>query len=102
MAGLALLVGWVAVTALAAGLTAVLEDVLGYYLKKRSEGKSHNEAMRCLKRRLSDLVYRRLIHDAAKRKAGPAGHSGATLSSRGRLTPRTPALPTSHFAGLPH
>jgi transposase len=53
-----------------------------YYLRKRSEGKSHNEAMRCLKRRLSDLVYRRLIHDADKRKAGPGGHSGAAVSSR--------------------
>jgi transposase len=29
----------------------------GYYLRKRSEGKNHNEAMRCLKRRLSDIVY---------------------------------------------
>jgi transposase len=26
-----------------------------YYLRKRSEGKNHNEAMRCLKRRLSDI-----------------------------------------------
>ena len=39
-----------------------------YYLRKRSEGKRHNEAMRCLKRRLSDLVYRRLIHDADTQK----------------------------------
>ncbi len=53
-----------------------------YYLRKRSEGKSHHEALRCLKRRLSDLVYRRLTYDAAKRKAGPGGHSGAALSSR--------------------
>jgi transposase len=52
-----------------------------YYLRKRSEGKSHNEALRCLKRRLSDLVYRRLTYNAAKRKAGPGGHSGAALSS---------------------
>src|SRR6202008_807528 len=29
-----------------------------YYLRKRAEGKSHKEAMRCLKRRLSDVVYR--------------------------------------------
>jgi transposase len=53
-----------------------------YYLRKRCEGKSHNEAMRCLKRRLSDQVYRRLIHDQEKRKADPGGHSGAALSSR--------------------
>jgi transposase len=53
-----------------------------YYLRKRSEGKSHNEAMRCLKRRLSDIAYRQLIGDAVKQKAGPGGHSGAALSSR--------------------
>jgi transposase len=53
-----------------------------YYLRKRSEGKNHNDAMRCLKRRLSDIVYRQLIGDAVKQKAGPGGHSGAALSSR--------------------
>ena len=53
-----------------------------YYLRKRSEGKSHNEALRCLKRRLSDRVYRQLIHDTNTQKAGPGGHSGAALSSR--------------------
>jgi hypothetical protein len=26
----------------------------GYYLRKRASGKNHNEAMRCLKRRLAD------------------------------------------------
>jgi hypothetical protein len=51
-------------------------------LRKRSEGKNHNEAMRCLKRRPSDVVYRQLIGDAVKQKAGPGGHSGAALSSR--------------------
>jgi transposase len=50
-----------------------------YYQRKRSEGKSHKEAMRCLKRRLSDQVYRQLISD--KRKADPGGHSGAAPSS---------------------
>jgi len=65
-------------------ITQVRQDTPGraYYLRKRSEGKSHNEAMRCLKRRLSDLVYRQLIHDADAQKAGPGGHSGAALSSR--------------------
>ena len=32
--------------------------------RKRAEGKSRREAMRCLKRRLSDVVYRRLVADA--------------------------------------
>jgi transposase len=62
----------------------VRQDTPGraYYLRKRSQGKSHNEALRCLKRRLADLVYRELIHDATTQKAGPGGHSGAALSSR--------------------
>lgn len=34
-----------------------------YYRRKISEGKSRREALRCLKRRLSDLVYRTLIND---------------------------------------
>ena len=32
-----------------------------YYRRTRAEGKSHREAMRCLKRRLADVVYRELI-----------------------------------------
>jgi transposase len=35
-----------------------------YYLRKRGEGKGHKEALRCLKRRLSDVVYRQLLRDA--------------------------------------
>jgi transposase len=34
-----------------------------YYLKKLEEGKSHREAMRCLKRRISDAVFRALVAD---------------------------------------
>jgi transposase len=52
-----------------------------YYQRKRSEGKSKREAMRCLKRRLSDAVYRQLARDAHLREADPGGHSGAALSS---------------------
>jgi transposase len=33
------------------------------YQRKRAEGKSPNEALRCLKRRLSDAVYRCLLAD---------------------------------------
>ena len=36
----------------------------GYYQRKRAAGKSHKEAMRCLKRRLSDVVYRTMINDS--------------------------------------
>lgn len=35
-----------------------------YYQRKRTAGKTHKEAMRCLKRRLADVVYRTLIKDA--------------------------------------
>ena len=48
------------------------------------------EAMRCLRRRLSDVVYRQLVADAQMQKAGPGGHSGATLlSSAAGLLPVT-------------
>jgi hypothetical protein len=39
------------------------------------------EAMRALKRRLSDIVYRRMIADAEAAQTGPGGHAGATLES---------------------
>jgi transposase len=57
-------------------------DSRAYYQRKRSAGKSHREALRCLKRRMCDQVYRQLIRNADQRRAGPGGHSGATLSSR--------------------
>lgn len=37
------------------------------YLRKLSENKTPNEARRTLKRRLSDVVYRQLVHDHQKR-----------------------------------
>ncbi len=61
-----------------------------YYLRKRAEGKKPLEAMRCLKRRLSDVVFHALQEDLAERLrvAGPEGHSGTTLTSSATdLTP---------------
>lgn len=54
-----------------------------YYLRKLAAGKTPLEAMRCLQRRLSDVVFRALLDDLARREAdaGPGGHSGATLQS---------------------
>lgn len=57
-----------------------------YYRRKLAAGKTPLEAMRCLKRRLSDVVFRALVDDLARAKvaaagAGPGGHSGATLQS---------------------
>lgn len=52
-----------------------------YYDTKVAAGKTHNEAMRCLKRRLADHVWRLMIADERRAAAGPGGHSGATLQS---------------------
>jgi transposase len=56
-----------------------------YYRRKLAAGKTPMEAMRCLKRRLSDAVYRQLLADSQNNnttvEAGPGGHSGATLAS---------------------
>jgi transposase len=53
-----------------------------YFDRKKAAGKTSMEAMRCLKRRLSDIVYRQLLNDAIRlMAAGPEGHSGATLQS---------------------
>jgi transposase len=49
-----------------------------YFRRKLAAGKTPMEAMRCLKRRLSDVVYRQMVSDA---KVSPGGHSGATLTS---------------------
>jgi transposase len=37
-----------------------------YYLKKLGEGKSRREAMRCLKRRVSDAVFKALVADSTR------------------------------------
>jgi transposase len=82
-----------------------------YYDTKIAAGKTHHEAMRCLKRRLADHLWRVMIRDEASQAAGPGGHQGATLqSSAAGSTPHTstsekslpePATPdstTSHTA----
>ena len=57
-----------------------------YYRRKRAEGKKPLEAIRCLKRRISDAIYRQLVEDAQRATdedlgTGPGGHCGATLQS---------------------
>ncbi len=61
-------------------------DGRAYYRRKRAEGKKPLEALRCLKRRISDTLYRQLLADAhrdAERLAGtgPGGHCGASQES---------------------
>ena len=64
-----------------------------YYDRRVSEGKTPTEAIRALKRRLSDVVYRQLVNDQKQqkdgedmgdteaRRTGPKGHLGATTKS---------------------
>jgi len=52
-----------------------------YYDRRKADGKSSMEAMRCLKRRLSDIVYRTMLNDSvvhaiADGKTGPGGQRG--------------------------
>jgi transposase len=51
-----------------------------YYERKLAESKTKKEALRALKRRISDIVYRQLIADA-QLEAGPGGQTGTTLTS---------------------
>lgn len=69
-----------------------------YYDRKRAEGKSPNEAMRALKRRLSDIVYRTLLNDyVATNGAGSGGHRGASTGSSAAGSQPLPTLRRSHF-----
>jgi transposase len=55
-------------------------DGRAYYDKKIAEGKTPKEALRALKRQISDALYKRLKADAARIAAasiqGPGGHAG--------------------------
>jgi transposase len=54
-----------------------------YYRRKLAAGKTTMEAIRALKRRLSDLVYRQMLNDAAlgQTRTGPGGHQGTPTNS---------------------
>ncbi|MFC8501769.1 IS110 family transposase [Pedococcus sp. NPDC057267] len=48
-----------------------------YFDRTKARGKTSNEAMRCLKRRLSDIVFRTMLNDAAHTMAtSPGGQRG--------------------------
>jgi hypothetical protein len=55
-------------------------DGRAYYERKIAGGKTHKEALRCLKRRIGDAIYARLRADA--RAAGPGGQPGNHSVSR--------------------
>ena len=72
-----------------------------YFDRKRAEGKTGKEAIRALKRRISDVVYARLLEDARQddltRDSGPGGHTGnVSESSAAGSHPATPTLRKSH------
>ena len=71
-----------------------------YYERKRAEGHSGKEAIRALKRRISDRIYAQLLADAkvaGRLKRGPGGQPGnVTESSVTGSHPEKPALRNSH------
>jgi transposase len=70
-----------------------------YYDRKVAEGKTREEALRALKRRISDAIYAGLQDDARRTgRRRPGRATGERLCiQRGRLTPRImPALRMSH------
>ena len=52
-----------------------------YYDRKVAAGKTPMEAMRALKRRLSDVVFRQMMADDRAARTGPGGHLGAATDS---------------------
>jgi transposase len=65
-----------------------------YYDARKAAGKTSMEAMRCLKRRLSNVIYRQMLYDQDHRQVtGPGGHSGTTLKSS--VTDLTPDIGSS-------
>jgi transposase len=72
-----------------------------FYDRKIAEGKTKREAVRALKRRISDAIYRQLLHDAAS--TGPGGQTGTALqSSVTGIEPQQPALRRSHSRTRPN
>ena len=79
-----------------------------YYDRKLAEGKTPKEALRALKRRISDAIFalppsRRPAGRAASVEAAREGNTGNdSVASAARLTPQTPALRLSHSRTRPH
>ena len=72
-----------------------------FYDRKVAEGKTKREALRALKRRISDALYRQLLHDATS--TGPGGQTGTALqSSVTSLEPQQPVLRKNHSRTRPN
>ena len=77
----------------------------GYYDRKIAEGKTKKEALRALKRRISDALWVAMVADARRtaatapspRTAGPGGQAGSvSVASAAGSHPDKPALRLSH------
>jgi transposase len=65
-----------------------------YYDRKLAEAKTKKEALRCLKRRISDIVSRQLLADTQHQATVvPGGQTGTTLQSS--VTGPTPSTGSS-------
>jgi transposase len=74
-----------------------------FYDRKVAQGKTKKEALRALKRRITDTLYRQLRADATRTQAGPGGQAGTThQSSVTGFEPRTPALRKNHSRTRPN
>ena len=58
------------------------------YDRKVAAGKTPREAMRALKRRLSDIACHQMITDARAKATGPGGHVGAATGSSAAAAPQ--------------
>jgi len=72
-----------------------------YYEHKRTEGKTPKEALRCLKRRLSDTVYRQLVADSQGRIEGCASPTIATPTPSTSTSPKRSSRPVRRPASKP-
>jgi transposase len=74
-----------------------------YYDRKRAEGKTGKEAIRALKRRISDVIYSALLTDARQAAiTGPGGQTGNdSVACAAGSHPATPALRPSHSRTRP-
>lgn len=80
-----------------------------YYDRKIAEGKTHKEALRSLKRRVSDALFAAMVADARRdreegrqAKGGPGGQAGdGSAACAAGLHPAKPALRKSHSRANP-
>ena len=77
----------------------------GYYRRKLAQGKTRPEAMRCLKRRISDAVYRQLLADARRAATAAAAEPKVRIreGTAGRHSyPARPTLTRSSTLRISH